>query len=83
MRRLLVPVVVAHDFPVAAAGQDGAAEKRAFETPAFEDHGAAVTMGAGADVLEGLHVALEVEEELEAREREGVGGESPGGVGEG
>jgi hypothetical protein len=65
MGGLLIVVVIADDFPVSAAGQDGTVEKWAFESPAFEDYGGAVAVGAGSDVTETFHVTFEMKEKLE------------------
>ncbi|EPE30572.1 hypothetical protein GLAREA_03539 [Glarea lozoyensis ATCC 20868] len=72
MRGLLIAVMVMNGLPVAAAGQDGPADVRAFEAPAFEDYGATVAVPAVADVVEGFHFAFEVEQELEGGGGEGI-----------
>jgi hypothetical protein len=51
--------------PTSATGKNLATQPWSFEASAFEDDGAAVAVGSRPDVSEGLHVAFEVEEELE------------------
>lgn len=63
MSGLLISVI-ANNLPVAAARENLTTESRTFEAATFEDYGAPIAVGTLTDMAEGLHVALEMEQEL-------------------